>query len=308
MRYTLLLLLIMLAVAIGVLYTHQHGPVVAVSSGCVDIRATPDYLSTGSAYDAIAAINHARQGEHLHPLHLPKNFYHLDAGQQQLILINLERIDRGLHPLQMDANLAHMAWAYSKQLLDLNFFAHTSPIGGTFGDRINSNSAIANHYSQAAENLAGNPVPGVGPMYEYMYDDTVENCGHRHNILDPALTLVGISWVRGSTYGSLSAQEFLTSAPWSPYVSATPDVIAPMLAISVDSLQKSRILQCLALAEDNIGIVRITWFLDRVDKPLHVGPSWKLDMHHLSRGRHTLFTYAVDGEQNYGMARYVFVV
>src|SRR5438105_3834171 len=182
MRHIVFFLLVTLVVAIvvtvHVLSTHQHSSFRAGSSICVDIPASPDYLSTGSVYDAIAAINNARQTEALHPLHLPTNFYHLNPAQQQFILVNLERRDRGLHPLQTDANLTHLAGAYSKQLLDLNFFSHTSPIAGTFSDRMNNNPAVANHYSLVAENLAGNPVAGIGPMYEYMYDDTVENCGH----------------------------------------------------------------------------------------------------------------------------------
>ena len=191
MKYLLLLLVIILAIAIGVLLFRHYNSSATVSSksgGCVDIAASPDYLSSGNPQDAIAAINNARQIEHLPPLRLPANFYQFNPAQQQFLLVNLERTARGLRPLNMDPNLAQMARGYSKQILNLHFFAHTSPISGTFSDRMNGNLAIANHYSQAAENLAGNPVPGIGSMYEYMYDDSAEACGHRLNILDPALT------------------------------------------------------------------------------------------------------------------------
>jgi len=312
MRYVFFFLLGMLVVAfvvtIGLFFAHHHTLVKIESLGCVDIPASPDYLSSGSASDAIAAINNARQTEHLHSLRIPTNFYHLNPAQQQFILLNLERTDRGLHPLQMDANLTYIAGAYSKQLLDLHFFSHTSPIAGTFSDRVNNNLAIANHYSLAAENLAGNPVAGIGPMYEYMYDDSAENCAHRNNILDPTLALYGINWVHGSAYGSISAQEFLTSSPSNPYVGATPDASVPQITLSVNSVAESRSLQCLALAYDKTGIERITWFLDSVARPLQVGPVFTLDMRHLSAGRHTLFVYAVDGDQNYAMTKYVFVV
>jgi len=190
----------------------------------------------------------------------------------------------------------------------LNFFSHTSPIGGTFTDRVNSNLAIMNHYSQAAENLAGNPIPGIGSIYEYMYDDAAENCGHRYNILNPALRIVGVKWVEGSTYGSISAQEFLTSAPWNPYLGATPQTIAPELTISINPSGQAHTLQCWALVTNNVKAVRFTWFLDHVDRPLHVGTNWTLDIRRLSPGNHTLFAYAVDGEQNYGMTKYTIVV
>src|SRR5712691_11262213 len=246
-------LLFLLTIFVGsicfFLIQHYHSSTAVNTStpGCMDVGASPDYLSTNSTHDAIAAINHAREGEQLHPLHLPSNFYQLDPAQQQFIVLNLERTDRGLHALRWDTNLAEIALAYSKQLLELNFFSHTSPIGGTFGERMNSNAAIDTHYSQAAENLAGNPVAGVGPMYEYMYDDTVEACGHRLNMLNPTLTLVGISWLHGSIYGSISAQEFLTSAPWNPYLGATPDASRPQVRISISPAQSgSGLLECRA--------------------------------------------------------------
>ena len=275
----------------------------------MNIAASPDYLSSGNAQDAIAAINNARQIEHLPPLRLPANFYQLDPAQQQFLLMNFERTARGLRPLHMDANLTQMAQGYSKQLLNLHFFAHTSPISGTFSDRINGNAAIVNHYSQAAENLAGNPVPGIGSMYEYMYDDSAEACGHRLNILDPALTLVGINWLQGGIYGSISAQEFLTPASWNPYHGITPDIIAPQVSISVNTpAAGSKILQCRALVQGTMGIERITWFLDSLSNPLHTGASLTLDTRKLSPGKHTLLVYAVDGEQNYARASYIIVI
>lgn len=314
------LLFVMVILAFGTVSLYQHRPSAHTPGGCIDISANPDYLSSGSSHDAIAAINNARQDEQLRPLRLPAKFYQLDPSQQQFVLLNLERTDRGLKPLQMDANLSQMALAYSIQLRDLHFFSHTSPIAGTFGDRINSNPAIADHYSLAAENLAGNPVPGVGPIYEYMYDDSIENCGHRHNILNPALTLVGINWVHGGQYGSLSAQEFLTPAPWSPYIGSTTTAstlaiapqtptpivpITPQLTISVSPATQNHMLQYQSLAIDPLAVTRITWFLDSLSHPLAIGPLLTLDMRRLPAGKHSLLVYAVDIEGNFGMARYV---
>ncbi len=182
----------------------------AVQSGwCANIPATPNYLRSRRAKDAIAAINHARSFEHLPSLRLPRNFYRLKAVQQQFVLVNLERTDRGLRPLTMSPVLTTMARSYSQQLSQRHFFSHTSPISGTFTQRLNSNPAIAGHYAFAEENLAGNPVAGIGPIYEYMYNDLAENCGHRANILQPDMTLIGIGVVSDKKYGSISAQEML---------------------------------------------------------------------------------------------------
>ena len=216
---TLQVIALLFFTAIGtLLYYHHHIATLNYTGQCIDIPAYPDYLSSGKATDAIAAINNARAIEHVHALHLLANFYQLSAVQQQFVLVNLERTDRKLPPLQLDVVLSQMAQAYSQQMLDQHFFSHTSPTSGTFADRINANPLLAHHYQMVAENLAGNPVAAVGPIYEYMYDDASEACGHRQNILDPHLQFIGIGLVMGSTYGSISTQEFLGSAPWNPYI------------------------------------------------------------------------------------------
>ncbi len=184
---------------------------------CTNIPATPNYVNSGSVTDAIAAINNARQQEHLQVVHLPNNFYQLSSVQQQFVLVNAERVDRGLHPLVLDTTLSQMVQSYAQQMITQHFFGHTSPTGVTFAQRINSNLAVRNHFSIAAENLAGNPVGGVGPIYEYMYDDAREGCGHRLNILMPQLTHIGIGEVVSNTYGTISVQDFIASAPWNPY-------------------------------------------------------------------------------------------
>lgn len=279
------------------------------SSGCVNIPAVPDYLATGSAYDAIAALNHAHALEGLPPLKLPLRFYQFGPAQQQWLLVNLERKARGLAPLSEDANLARLALNYSRQMRDLRFFSHTSPIGGTFTERLAANPALAGHYRLAAENLAGNPAPGAGAIYEYMYDDAAENCLHRANILDPALTLVGIGEVADSTYGSISAQEFLAPAPWHPYTGAQFSISPPRLSLRISrDAARPWLMRGRALVSGGTGIVRITWFLDHVgsgkEQPLVTGSSLSLDLRTLAPGSHTLLVYAVDGEQSYSMARY----
>jgi len=140
-----------------------------------------------------------------------------------------------------------------------------------------------------------------------MYDDAAESCGHRLNILDPELDLVGINWVRGSQYGSISAQEFLASPGWNLYSHPPPDTIAPYVVVG-QPLLKGSILSCRALAEDNVGVVRITWFLDLFGNQPYLGPALMLDVSHLSPGSHTLLVYAADGALNYSMASCTFIV
>jgi len=212
-RRALLCLLAACVLSVASLTVSFPTPQRVAHAACVNIPATPNYLRTRRVRDAVAAINHARSFEGLSPLRLSRNFYRLKAAQQQFVLVNLERTDRGLRPLTMSPVLMTMARSYSKQLSRQHFFSHTSPISGTFEQRLNRNRAIAGHYSLAEENLAGNPVAGVGPIYEYMYNDASENCGHRANILQPGVTLVGIGVVSDKRYGSISAQEFVALRP-----------------------------------------------------------------------------------------------
>lgn len=307
MRKIMVLLLILLALATGVLLIRHQQPVIVSGSGCVDIPASPDYLSTNRESDAIAAINNAHTQEDLPPLRLPANYYHLEPPQQQFILLNLERTDRGLPPLEMVAALSQMALGYSRQLSNLHFFSHTSPISGSFSDRIENNPAVANLYTEAAENLAGNPVAGAGPIYEYMYDDAAEDCGHRLNILDPALNLVGINWVHDRQYGSISAQEFLASSGWDLYPHRPPDTVAPYVIMGYP-LRQNATLSCRVVVGDNVGVVRVSWFLDHVVGQPYLGLTLRLDVSHLSPGSHTLLVYAVDGALNYSMVSYTFIV
>jgi uncharacterized protein YkwD len=299
------LAMIVLAGEIGVYLGIRQSLASALLSGCVDIPAVPDYRATGSTHDAIAALNHARALAGLPPLKLPLRFYQSDPAQQQWVLVNLERRARGLPPLREDANLAQMALNYSRQMRDLHFFSHTSPIGGTFTQRLAANPALSGHYRLAAENLAGNPVPGAGAIYEYMYDDAAENCLHRATILTPALTLVGIAVVADRAYGSISVQEFLAPAPWNPYTGAPLATQPPHLRLTVSrDAAHPWLLQGRAFAGSSVGVVRLTWFLDHPDNGqlLASGSSLSLDLRSLAPGAHTLLVYAVDGAQNYSMA------
>lgn len=303
-RFFLLVSLSLLLAVGGIVINTQHRVVTEQTGSCIDIAATPDYLSSRDPHDAIAAINYARQQEHVRALRLPENFYQLSPVQQEFVVLNLERTDRDLQPLYLDDMLSQMAQAYSQQMRDLKFFSHTSPIGGAFSDRINGNVLLYNHYRMAAENLAGNPVPGLGAMYEYMYDDTVENCGHRQNILEPQLRLVGIGMVTGSSYGSISAQEFLSAASWNPYVSVPAQQTKPSISITANVAKKDQQIQLVAHQVSSDPLVRVTWFIDNLDQLQYVGNAWTMNTHHLKPGKHTILAYGVDGVQQYAVASY----
>ena len=73
MKRLLLIILTLSALVSGIFYIHHRITTSISHTGCVDIPATPDYLSSNSTQDAIAAINNAHQVEGLPALNLPGN-------------------------------------------------------------------------------------------------------------------------------------------------------------------------------------------------------------------------------------------
>ena len=316
MRYILrlaLALLVFLALSVVPWPTFQQaltalktiGP---STSDCPAQPPTPNYYLSGGETAAIAAINHAHTREGLPALALPSNYWQLATPQQQFTLVNLERTVRGLAPLHWDATLAQIATAYSRQMVNLHFFAHTSPISGDFQERLNANPLIANHYQSIGENLAGNWAPVAGAMYEYLYNDAEEHCAHRLNILNPHFTLIGIGMVQGGPWGVISAQELLASNPVSPYIGGPPDIIPPSIKLSSTVNPSATRLSVSAIANDNQGIARVVWYLDQSSEPGQQGTQWTLDANTLARGTHQLTVYAIDESQNYTTATLSFTV
>lgn len=312
MRSFLLLILIVLILALLVVkvapwarmqqaFTALVAPT-STEAPCTGMAPSPDYYASGSEQKAIAAINTARMREGLPGLSLPPDYWKLSPTEQQFTLVNLERSSRGLQPLQWDANLAHLATAYSQQMVQLHFFAHDSPISGGFPARLEANPQIATHYQTIAENLAGNRAPAAGAIYEYLYNDAAEQCSHRQNILNPAFQLIGIGVAPGGPWGAISTQEFLAPDPISPYRGTPPNTTPPKLHLATQQTTSPDGLTLTAQAVDSQAILQITWFLDDTQHAAHLGETWAIAASTLTPGVHHLTVYAVDVSQNFSTA------
>jgi len=105
--------------------------------------------------------------------------------QQMVNLINQARTNSGLPPLQVSSQLTNAARAKSRDMINNNYFSHTSP---TFGSFTNLLSQYGVSYRSAAENLAMNSNGSVTGAHDML----MASPGHRTNILGSSYSHVGV--------------------------------------------------------------------------------------------------------------------
>lgn len=120
--------------------------------------------------------------------------------KQVLALVNNERIKNGLNTLRWDNSLAELAKAHCEDMIARNFFSHNNPDGETPFDRMKK-AGIS--YLAAGENIAAGQYSPEAVFKEWMASE-----GHRENIMKPDFQYIGISAVKGGSYGIYWAQEF----------------------------------------------------------------------------------------------------
>src|SRR3954449_10199559 len=133
------------------------------------------------------------------------------VGQATLCLLNDERAAAGLRPLAYSAALTQPSAAYSTRMVSENFFAHESPDGSTLESRLTAARYIAPDGDWfVGENLAwgqDNLATARNIAIAWM-----NSPGHRHNILEPEFTEVGIGIVPGTpgdpTWGATYTTDF----------------------------------------------------------------------------------------------------
>src|SRR3954469_4139897 len=118
------------------------------------------------------------------------------VSQATLCLLNDERAAAGLRPLAYSAPLTTPSAAYSTKMVAQNFFAHESPDGTTLTSRLTAAGYIDPDGDWfVGENLAwgqGNLATARNIAIAWMNSE-----GHRHNLLEPDFTEVGIGIVPG---------------------------------------------------------------------------------------------------------------
>lgn len=115
-------------------------------------------------------------------------------------LVNQERIKAGLKPLALDNRLVYLARLKSRDMIDYDYFDHTSP---TYGAPSRMISIAGIPYRCAGENLAGAYATAIA------HHSLINSPGHRANMLHPHYTHIGIGAVHGGPYKIMFTQIFI---------------------------------------------------------------------------------------------------
>jgi uncharacterized YkwD family protein len=115
-------------------------------------------------------------------------------------LVNQERAKAGLQSYKVDLKLVDVARKKVKDMIDHNYFGHTSP---TYGSPFDMMKKAGISYFYAGENLAANT------SVQAAHQALMNSSGHRANILNPNFNYIGIGILGSSTYPVMVAQEFV---------------------------------------------------------------------------------------------------
>ena len=115
-------------------------------------------------------------------------------------LINQQRNQNGLASLKIDPEVQNVARIKAQDMVNNNYFSHTSP---TYGSPFDMLKSFKVSYKTAGENIAGNSSNSAA-VTAWM-----NSSGHRANILNSSFNYTGIGVVRGSQYGKIFVQMFI---------------------------------------------------------------------------------------------------
>jgi uncharacterized protein YkwD len=127
--------------------------------------------------------------------------------QDALNLINAKRAEVGAPALVIDAGMQAVARKHSADMRDRNYFAHTSPDGVTFGQRLD---AAGEGGGSRSENIARGQTTA-----QRVVDVWMGSSGHKANLLNPNFraTGLGVATGNGSTLsGPFWTQDFRSTA------------------------------------------------------------------------------------------------
>ena len=115
-------------------------------------------------------------------------------------LINKQRTNNGLAALKNDSEVQRVARIKAQDMVDNNYFSHTSP---TYGSPFDMLKSFKISYKTAGENIAGNSSKSSA-VTAWM-----NSSGHKANILNSNFNYTGIGVVSSPKYGKMYVQLFI---------------------------------------------------------------------------------------------------
>ena len=115
-------------------------------------------------------------------------------------LINQQRLQNGLSTLKVDMEVQRVARIKAQDMVNNNYFSHTSP---TYGSPFDMLKSFGVSYKSAGENIAGNSNNSAA-VTAWM-----NSPGHRANILNGSYNYTGVGVINGSKYGKICVQMFI---------------------------------------------------------------------------------------------------
>ena len=132
---------------------------------------------------------------------VPQGTQTSSQAQQVLTLVNQERAKQGLPALTLSQQLTDIANEKAKDMLQKNYFSHTSP---TYGSPFEMLQRFGVNYSSAGENIAAGQKSAEQVMTDWM-----NSSGHRANILNKDYKQLGVGYAEGGSYGTYWVQLFI---------------------------------------------------------------------------------------------------
>ena len=130
-----------------------------------------------------------------------ENINGLTADEQEIFnLVNAQRTAAGLVALSIDTEVQKVARDKAQDMVDNNYFSHTSP---TYGSPFDMMKNYEIKYNAAGENIAGNS-SNSGAVNAWMNSE-----GHKANILSNNYNYTGIGVVSSPKYGKIYVQMFI---------------------------------------------------------------------------------------------------
>ena len=125
----------------------------------------------------------------------------MNSDEKEVVgLVNKQRTNNGLAALKNDSEVQRVTRIKAQDMVDNNYFSHTSP---TYGSPFDMLKSFKISYKTAGENIAGNS-SNSSAVTAWM-----NSSGHKANILNSNFNYTGIGVVSSPKYGKMYVQLFI---------------------------------------------------------------------------------------------------